>query len=90
MRGSVAFELHAVAVISGLQLIILFFQGLLYEIGDIVCTSDIEGGTFFAQLRGFLQDDFCEKSAVITWLIPTVANVSKFDPMLFVPGENLS
>lgn len=64
----------------------IYHDGLLYEVGDIVCTSDIHGGTYFAQLRGFLQDDFCEKSAVITWLIPTVANLHHFDPMLFVPG----
>jgi len=64
----------------------IYHDGLLYRVGDIVCTSDIEGGTYYAQLRGFLQDEYCEKSAVITWLIPTKRNVTKFDPMLFVPG----
>ena len=33
--------------------------------------SIVEGGTFYAQLRGFLTDQYCEKSAVITWLLPT-------------------
>ena len=33
--------------------------------------TDVDGGTFYAQLRGFLTDQYCEKSAVITWLLPT-------------------
>ena len=58
----------------------------MYQTGDIVCTCDVEGGTYYAQLRGFLQDDYCEKAAVITWLIPTRKNLNHFDPLLFVPG----
>ena len=61
----------------------------MYQIGDVVCTCDVEGGTYYAQLRGFLQDDYCEKSVVVTWLIPKVPNPSHFDPMLFVPGKKL-
>jgi len=59
----------------------------LYKVGDIVCTSDVDGGLYYAQLRGFLQDDYCEKAAVVTWLIPTQRNIQKFDPMLYVPSE---
>lgn len=64
----------------------IYHNGLLYQVGDIVCTSDVEGGIYYAQLRGFLQDDFCERAAVVTWLIPTQRHITKFDPMLFVPG----
>jgi len=63
-----------------------YCNGLLYQVGDIVCTCDVEGGTFYAQIRGFLQNEYCEKSVVVTWLIPKVANPSKFDPLLFVPA----
>ena len=56
--------------------------------GDVVSVEDIEGTVYFAQLRGFLQDQYAEKSAVITWLIPTVPTPASFDPVLFVPGKD--
>ncbi|CAG2104020.1 unnamed protein product [Medioppia subpectinata] len=49
----------------------IFFRGQYYQIGDIVSVEDVNGGTYFAQIRGFLQDQYCEKSAVITWLLPS-------------------
>ena len=40
--------------------------------GDIVSVTDMEeGDIYYAQLRGFLIDQFAEKSAVISWLLPT-------------------
>ena len=33
--------------------------------------TDVDGGIYYAQLRGFLTDQYCEKSGVITWLLPT-------------------
>lgn len=63
-----------------------YSNGILYQVGDIVCTCDVEGGTFYAQIRGFLQNEYCEKSVVVTWLIPKVANPRQFDPLLFVPA----
>ena len=50
--------------------------------------------TYYAQLRGFLQDQYCSKSAVITWLIPKVGEAdedrrplpSEFDPKYYVAG----
>ena len=42
-------------------------------LGDIVSVEDIDDGSvYYAQLRGFLTDQYCEKSGVITWLLPTV------------------
>ena len=44
-----------------------------YFLGDIVSVEDIDDGSvYYAQLRGFLTDQYCEKSGVITWLLPTV------------------
>lgn len=58
----------------------------MYQVGDVVSIEDIDGDIYFAQIRGFLQDEFAQKSAVITWLIPTVSNPSHFDPAIFLPG----
>ncbi|KXJ28303.1 GATA zinc finger domain-containing protein 1 [Exaiptasia diaphana] len=64
----------------------LYFKNVLYQVGDVVSVEDIDGDIYFAQIRGFLQDEFAQKSAVITWLIPTVSNPSHFDPAIFLPG----
>ena len=62
-------------------------QGILYQAGDVVSIEDIEGDLYYAQLRGFLQDQYAQKTAVITWLIPVVPKPSHFDPALFLPGN---
>ena len=62
-------------------------QGILYQAGDVVSIEDIEGDLYYAQLRGFLQDQYAQKTAVITWLIPVVPKPSHFDPALFLPGS---
>ena len=72
-RGLSSDSLYKIAVDS-LQIdydikIILNFHFL----GDIVSVEDIDDGSvYYAQLRGFLTDQYCEKSGVITWLLPTV------------------
>lgn len=48
---------------------------------------DIDGGVYFAIIRGFLQDQYGEKYAILTWLIPTHPNPTHFDPRDFVLGE---
>lgn len=66
-----------------------FFQGQYYSKGDIVSVVDIEGGVYYAQLKGFLTDQYCEKSGIITWLLPTTnspAPESGFDPATYVIG----
>eukprot|EP00094_Tigriopus_californicus_P009218 TCALIF_08887-PA protein Name:"Similar to GATAD1 GATA zinc finger domain-containing protein 1 (Homo sapiens)" AED:0.01 eAED:0.01 QI:298/1/0.66/1/1/1/3/0/406 len=50
----------------------VFYKGQCFTTGDIVSVTDIEGGIYYAQLRGFLTDQYCEKSGVISWLLPTV------------------
>ena len=49
---------------------------------------------YYAQIRGFIQDQFCEKSAVLTWLLPTLHSGFDgqtrlhpgFHPQAFVSG----
>ena len=51
--------------------------------------TDVEGGQYYAQLRGFLEDEYCQKSAVITWLIPSPQchhPHNGFDPSLYIAG----
>lgn len=67
----------------------LFYKGLYYQVGDIVSLIDIDGGTYYAQIRGLLQDQYCEKSAVLTWLIPTKGSPPPeqgFDPSTYIIG----
>ena len=40
---------------------------------------------FYAQIQALLQDQYCEKSAVITWLLPTTAS----DPDNYEPATNI-
>ena len=50
----------------------VYFEGNYFQVGDIVSVTDIEDGDiYYAQLRGFLIDQFAEKSGVISWLLPT-------------------
>ena len=65
-------------------------QGMYYQVGDIVSVIDIEGGTYYAQIRGLLQDQYCEKSAVITWILPTKKSPppeKDFDPSTYIIGK---
>lgn len=34
-----------------------------------------DSGIYYAQIRGFLEDQYCEKSATVTWLLPTTETV---------------
>ncbi|CAH2058308.1 unnamed protein product, partial [Iphiclides podalirius] len=67
----------------------IFFKGSYMQVGDIVSMIDVEGGTYYAQIRGFLTDQYCEKSAVVTWLLPTKASPPPeqgFDPATYIIG----
>lgn len=67
----------------------LFFNGMYFQVGDIVALEDDEGNTYYAQLRGFLTDQYCEKSAAITWLLPTISSPPPnklFDPATYILG----
>ncbi|XP_018413088.1 PREDICTED: GATA zinc finger domain-containing protein 1 [Nanorana parkeri] len=68
----------------------LFHKGLYYQIGDVVSVIDEEDGQmYYAQIRGFIQDQYCEKSAALTWLIPTLASPKDhFDPATYIIGPD--
>lgn len=54
--------------------------------------TEEQANIYFAQIRAFLSDQYGEKSAVITWLIPCsdeqckMHNISDFDPTCFSLG----
>lgn len=53
----------------------------------MVSVLDEDGDVYYAQLRGFLQDQYMNKSAVITWLLPTTDSPAEgFDPGTFILG----
>lgn len=48
---------------------------------------DRDGGIYYAMVRGFMQDQYAEKYAVLTWLLPRYPNPTHFDPANFILGE---
>lgn len=64
-------------------------QGVYYQTGDVIKVTDEEDGKpYYAQIRGFMQDQYCEKSAALTWLIPTQSSPKdQFDPGTYIVGE---
>lgn len=67
----------------------VFFKGTYFQVGDIVSMQDIDGGIFYAQIRGLLTDQYCEKSAAVTWLLPTTASPPPekgFSPETYIVG----
>lgn len=66
------------------------FQGSYIQVGDIVSLQDEDGGIYYAQIKGLLTDQYCEKSAVITWLLPTQESPPPeegFDPATYIIGK---
>ena len=51
-------------------------------------TDAEDGNVYYAQIRGFLEDQYCQKSAAVTWLIPTIEapDDGSFDPSCYVLG----
>jgi len=65
----------------------LFMRGRYLQTGDIVSMIDIDGGIYYAQITGFLQDQYCEKSACVTWLLPSQdSKPHVFDPASYYLG----
>lgn len=65
----------------------MLVQGTTYETGDVVSLLDRGGGIYYAVIRGFMQDQYAEKYAVLTWLLPRYPNPTHFDPADFILGE---
>ena len=77
----------------------VFHRGFYMQVGDIVALFDeadeAENTPYFAQIRAFLTDQYGEKSAVLTWLIPinsSYVNLIRapkdFNPDMFVLGKS--
>ncbi|KAK6620384.1 hypothetical protein RUM43_014201 [Polyplax serrata] len=67
----------------------IFYKGSYMQVGDVVQVEDINGGIFYAQIRGLMTDAYGEKSAVISWLVPTRNTDSlNFDPSVYILGPD--
>uniref|UniRef100_A0A1A9X0P3 GATA zinc finger domain-containing protein 1 n=1 Tax=Glossina brevipalpis TaxID=37001 RepID=A0A1A9X0P3_9MUSC len=73
----------------------VFHKGSYLQVGDIVSLVDGENNVYYAQIRGLLVDSYSEKSAYLTWLIPTQESPDPkdgFDAATYLigPDEELS
>lgn len=67
----------------------VFYNGSYMQIGDIVSLMDDKDNLYYAQVRALLIDIYCEKSAFLTWLIPTQSSPppnERFDPSTYLIG----
>lgn len=69
----------------------VFYGDSYLQKGDIVCLRDAKDNCYYAQIRAFLVDTFLEKSAYITWLIPSKLSPApnkSFDPCTYLVGPD--
>ena len=75
---------------AAFRFLLLLLQGQYFCKGDIVSVVDKDDqGVYYAQLKGFLTDQYCEKSGVLTWLLPSLNSPPPsvgFDPATYVIG----
>uniref|UniRef100_A0A8D8PB87 GATA zinc finger domain-containing protein 1 n=1 Tax=Culex pipiens TaxID=7175 RepID=A0A8D8PB87_CULPI len=67
----------------------LFHNNIYFQIGDIVSVMDAQDNIYYAQIHGLQIDSYCEKTAYITWLIPTTSSPppnERFDPSTYLIG----
>ena len=68
----------------------MIFSGQYYSKGDIVSVVNVtDGDIYYAQLRGFLTDQYSDKYGVITWLLPTTSSPPPnegFHPATYILG----
>lgn len=76
------------AIVTPMTSSFIYLKGVYLQVGDVVSIMDEDGSLYYAQLRGFLTDQYSEKSACITWLIPTQESPKdgSFDADTFVLG----
>lgn len=71
------------------EFIVSIFQGSYIQVGDIVSLVDMTDDIYYAQVRGLLIDSYCEKSAFLTWLLPTTSSPlpsERFDASSYIIG----
>uniref|UniRef100_A0A182KG35 GATA zinc finger domain-containing protein 1 n=1 Tax=Anopheles christyi TaxID=43041 RepID=A0A182KG35_9DIPT len=69
----------------------LLHENVWYQLGDVVSMVDTKDNTYYAQIRGLLVDAFNEKSAVVTWLLPSTVSPPPnegFDPATYMAGPD--
>ncbi|XP_060518996.1 GATA zinc finger domain-containing protein 1 [Cylas formicarius] len=67
----------------------VFYKGSYLQIGDVVALRDESDDIYYAQITGFMTDQYCNKSAVISWLLPTAESPppnEEFDPATYIIG----
>jgi len=68
----------------------IYHEGQFFNVGDIVSVVNIDDDDiYYAQLRGFLTDQFSDKYGVISWLLPTVDSPPPnegFHPATYILG----
>lgn len=65
----------------------VFHDGNYFQVGDIVSLVDHDFSVYYAQIRGFMKDQYNEKSAIISWLLPSQGSPQdRFDPATYILG----
>jgi len=69
----------------------IYYKGEYFTVGDIVSVTDDSGDIYYGQLRGFLTDEYGNKSAVMSWLLPTTGSPPPnegFHPATYIIGPD--
>ena len=70
----------------------IYHEGQYFNVGDIVSVVNIDDDDiYYAQLRGFLTDQYSDKYGVISWLLPTVDSPPPnegFHPATYILGPD--
>jgi len=67
----------------------IFYKGSYIQVGDIVAVKDESDDCYYAQIIGLMTDQYCNKSAVLQWLLPTAESPppnEEFDPATYIIG----
>ncbi|XP_066143083.1 GATA zinc finger domain-containing protein 1 [Euwallacea fornicatus] len=67
----------------------VFHKGSYIQIGDIMSVTDENDDCYYAQIIGLMTDQYCSKSAVLQWLLPTAESPPpnlEFDPATYIIG----
>ncbi|CAG9760769.1 unnamed protein product [Ceutorhynchus assimilis] len=73
----------------------VLYKGSYFQTGDIVSVTGEDSNYYYAQIIGLMTDEYCNKSAVIQWLLPTTESPppnEEFDPATYIigPAEDMA